>query len=68
MPDSITLVPLPSYSPDLNSVECVWLHLRERFLSRQLLDDYEAVVQACCNSWNALAATLERLRSLTWYS
>jgi hypothetical protein len=28
--DSLTLVPLPAYSPDLNPVERVWLYLRER--------------------------------------
>jgi hypothetical protein len=30
LPDSLTLVPLPAYSPDLNPVERVWLYLRER--------------------------------------
>ena len=67
MPDNITLVSLPPYSPELNPVERVWLCLRERFLSHRLLDDYEAVVQACCNAWNALTARPERLRSLISY-
>ncbi|WP_109156589.1 MULTISPECIES: IS630 family transposase [unclassified Azospirillum] len=67
VPGNITLVPLPPYSPELNPVERVWLYLRERFLSHRLLDDYDAVVQACCDAWNALTATPERLRSLTSY-
>ncbi|KAA0576157.1 IS630 family transposase [Azospirillum sp. B21] len=67
VPGNITLVPLPPYSPELNPVERVWLYLRERFLSHRLLDDYGAVVQACCDAWNALTATPERLRSLTSY-
>lgn len=54
-------MPLPPYSPELNPVERVWLYLRER------LDDYDAVVQACCDAWNALTATPGRLRSLTDY-
>jgi hypothetical protein len=33
VPDNITLVPLPPYSPELNPIERVWLFLRERFLS-----------------------------------
>ena len=53
VPDNVTLVPLPPYSPELNPVERVWLYLRERFLSHRLLDDYDAVVQACCDAWNA---------------
>ena len=63
VPPTITLVPLPPYSPELNPVERVWLYLRERFLSHRLLDGYDAIVEACCQAWNAL--TPERLRSLT---
>ena len=44
MPQSITLVFLPAYSPELNPVERLWLYLRERFLSLRLLPSTEAVV------------------------
>ncbi|MGY0781911.1 hypothetical protein FW320_14445 [Azospirillum sp. Vi22] len=67
VPHNITLAPLPPYSPELKPVERVWLSLRERFLSHQLLDDDDAVVQACCDAWNALTVTPQRLRSLTSY-
>jgi transposase len=40
VPDTVTLLPLPPYSPELNPVERVWLYLRERFLSHRLLQDY----------------------------
>jgi transposase len=43
IPDNVTLVPLPPYSPELNPVERVWLHLKERFLSHRLLADYDAI-------------------------
>lgn len=62
IPNNITLIPLPPYSPELNPVERVWLYLRERFLSLRLLPDYDAVVDAACNAWNRL--TNHRLRSL----
>ena len=42
LPDSLTQVPLPAFSPDLNPVERVWLYLRERYLSHRLLADYDA--------------------------
>ena len=32
VPDNVTLLPLPPYSPELNPVERVWLYLRERCL------------------------------------
>ena len=63
VPDPITLVSLPPYSPQLNPVERVWLYLRERFFSHPILDSYDEIVTACCQAWNAL--TPERLRSLT---
>ncbi|MGI4800300.1 MAG: transposase [Janthinobacterium lividum] len=28
MPDNVTLLPLPSYSPQLNPIENVWAYLR----------------------------------------
>jgi transposase len=65
VPDNVTLVPLPPYSPELNPVERVWLHLRQRFLSHRLLDDYEQIADACCRAWSALTKTPETLRSIT---
>ena len=67
VPNNVTLVPQPPYSPDLNPVERVWLYLRERHLSHRLLADLNAVVEACCTAWNALTAKPGRLRSLTAY-
>lgn len=67
VPDNVTLVPLPAYSPDLNPVERIWLYLRERYLSHRLLDDYQAVVDACCRAWNALSAERGRIKSLCDY-
>ena len=64
-PDNVTLIYLPSYSPELNPVERVWLYLRERHLSHRLLDGYEAIVDALCHAWKQLTA--ERFRSLTQY-
>jgi hypothetical protein len=66
VPASLTLIPLPPYSPELNPVERVWEHLRDRWLSHRLLaGGYEAVVDAACAAWNALLAEPGRLRSLT---
>jgi hypothetical protein len=67
VPENVTLLPLPAYSPELNPVERVWLYLRERFLSHRLLADYTAVLDAACDAWNALAAETGRLASLTAY-
>jgi hypothetical protein len=66
VPENVTLLPLPPYSPELNPVERVWLYLRERFLSHRVFDGYAAaVLGAACRAWNALAAEPGRLASLT---
>ena len=67
VPDNITLVPLPPYSPELNPVERVWLYLRERHLSHRLLDDYDAILEACCQAWEHLTKTKTLIQSLTSY-
>ncbi len=67
VPNNVSLAQLPPYSPELNPVERVWLFLRERFLSFRVLDDQEAVIDACCDAWNALAAETGRLKSLSSY-
>ena len=54
VPDTITLLPLPSYSPELNPVENIWQYLRQNFLSNRVYDDEEAIIDACCTAWNAL--------------
>jgi hypothetical protein len=66
VPANLTLVPLPPYSPELNPVERIWEHLRDRWLSHRVLaGGYAAVVDAACAAWNALLAEPGRLRSLT---
>lgn len=67
VPDNITLLKLPPYSPELNPVERIWLFLRERFLSLAVWADRAAIVQACCDAWNGLLAENGRVRSLCAY-
>ena len=67
VPENITLVPLPPYSPELNPVERVWLYLKQRFLSLRLLNDYKAIVSAASKAWKRLCRETGRLTSLTSY-
>jgi transposase len=67
VPDNITLVPLPPYSPELNPVERLWLYLKERFLSHRLHDDYDAIVDAASRAWNRIAAETGRITLLCSY-
>ncbi len=65
VPDNLTLLPLPSCSPEPSPVESLWQHLRQNQLSLRVWPDYDAIVAACCQAWNALMAMPERLASIT---
>ena len=52
--DNITLLPMPSYSPELNPMENVWDYLRGNKLSHTVWDNYEAIVEACTKAWRFL--------------
>jgi len=65
VPPNLTLLRLPPYSPELNPVENVWQFLRQNRLANRLFDSYEAIVDACCEAWNALLANPDRVASIT---
>ena len=63
VPDSMTLLFLPPYSPELMPMERVWLWMRERDLSNRVFEDEADIDRACRESWNRL--TPERLKTIT---
>jgi transposase len=67
VPDKITLVPLPPYSPELNPAEPVWLYLRNRFLSFRVYSGIDAIETAIAAAWNKLRAETGRLASITGF-
>ena len=67
VPECITLVTLPPYSPELNPVERLWLYLRETSLSLRVFKDKDAIVDACCRAWNNATKDVSRIISLCNY-
>jgi DDE superfamily endonuclease len=65
IPDNLTPLPLPPYSPELNPVENVWQYLRQNQLSLRVWPDYAAIVETCCQAWNALMREPGRIASIT---
>jgi len=66
---NITIMALPSASPELNPCEQVWKKLREDSLSNRRFDSEEDLIQACCDAWNSFIDIPETVRSLctrTW--
>ncbi len=54
MPKNIIPIFLPSRSPELNPVENIWQFMRDNWLSNRIFEDYEAIVDACCDAWMRL--------------
>jgi hypothetical protein len=64
LPQSLSLLPLPPKSPELNPVENVWQFLRQTQLSNRVFAGYEAIVTAACEAWNSLIADPARITSI----
>lgn len=64
IPENITLLTLPPYSPELNPMENVWDYLRGNKLSHRVWDTYDAIVQDCAEAWRFLIGDPERIRSI----
>lgn len=64
IPENVSILLLPPYSPELNPTELIWRHLRQRKLSNRLyptIDDLEAAVD---DTWLWISNQQEELSSL----
>ncbi len=64
VPDNITLLPLPPYSPELNPMENVREYRRGNKLCSFVRDSYDAIVAACKAAWDFLMDDPQRIRSI----
>jgi transposase len=64
VPKNMTLILLPSRSPELNPVENVWQYLRQNWLSNRVFDTYDAIIDAACQAWNNLIDQPETIMSI----
>jgi transposase len=67
VPANLSLVFLPPYSPELNPIERLWLHLRDNHLTHRVFAGTAEIIDACCDAWNRLLAETGRIRSLCSY-
>lgn len=64
VPDNITLIPLPPYSPELNVMEPGWLYLKSHYLANRVYADHDALFAAGCDAWNRFIQDRNRVRSV----
>ncbi len=56
-----TQLTLPPDGPELNRGENIRQYLRQN----RVFDGHDAIVDVCCDAWNALIAIPERVASIT---
>ncbi len=69
IPNNITLMKLPPYSPELNPMEQVFQQLRKLKLSNACYDSHEEIDNACVDAWNEFISekgAIKRLASRKW--
>lgn len=69
IPKNISLLHLPAYSPELNSSERCWEYIKQKSLSNCFFEDYDVLLQTCCDAWNNFIQETGRIKSLctrTW--
>jgi len=64
VPDNISIIFLPSRSPELNPVENIWQYLRQNWLSNRVFETYEDIIDAGCTAWNKLITQPETITSI----
>ena len=64
IPDNITIVSLPAYSPELNPVENLWHYLRSHYWSNRTYADYDELRLAAIDAWQKAVLNPELIQSV----
>jgi transposase len=64
LPSNLTLITQPPFAPEVNPVENVWEYLRKNNLAICIYENYDAIVDACCQAWKDLIAIPNRISSI----
>lgn len=65
IPDNVSLVLLPSYSPELNPAEQVWNRLRKNYFANKVFDSLETAIRQSEHGLSEMAAIPDAMKSLT---
>jgi transposase len=64
VPDNVTVVTLPAYSPELNPIENLWHFLKSHFWSNRAYSDYDALEDAAAAAWRMAALDADLMKSV----
>lgn len=52
VPENITILYLPPYSPELNPIERLWAYMKSHYLSNRVYKNYKEIFDAGVTAWN----------------
>ena len=58
---NVSIVKLPPYSPELNSIEQVWSWMRQHHLANIAFKNYDDIVDKVCSAWNSFLSCSTRV-------
>jgi transposase len=64
VPENVTLIPLPPYSPQLNPIEKLWQFLRQHYWSNRVYNNYDHLRQVANESWHKVCLCPEKIKSI----
>ena len=64
LPTNISIVAIPSKSPELNPVENIWQFMRDNWLSNRVFGSHDEIVDHCCFAWNKLVEQPWKIMSI----
>ena len=67
VPENMRLILHPPYSPELNPVEHLWEHLREKQFSNFACSSLAEVIEKLCEGLTQLESEPNRVRSMTYF-
>ena len=65
IPDNVSLIPLPPYSPELNPAEQIWNLLRRDYFANRVFDSLDASTKHAERGLAEMAANKSAVRQLT---
>ncbi len=62
--ESLTVIHIPPYSPELNPIEQVWSWLRQNEVANRCFENYDDIVETLCGAWHRFCEDKSRVISL----
>ena len=64
LPDNVTVLQLPPYSPELNPMENLWHYLKSHYWSNRAYSDYEELEEAAIDAWRTAVLDPELMKTV----